>query len=77
MVRVSWNKDYVAVFMYLLNILCKLAHSYYHVKMATLILSVVLIEVIFCYNAAKYEDNFFILFLLLYAPLFSPSYSIK
>jgi len=48
--------------MYLLNILCKLAQCHYTEKWQ---LAIVLIEVIFCYNSAKYEPNFVILFPLL------------
>jgi len=48
--------------MQLLNILSKFAHCYYTEKWQ---LSIVSVEVIFCYNSAKYEANFIILFLLL------------
>jgi len=56
----SRNKDSVAIFVLLLNILCKLAQC----SAEKWQLSVVLIEV-FCYIFAKYEANFVIPFLLL------------
>jgi len=48
------NKDYVAIFMNVINISGKLAQCYYTEKWQ---LSTVLTEVICCYNYAKCEAN--------------------
>ena len=56
------NKDYVAIFMNVINISGKLAHCYYTEKWQ---LSTVLTKVICCYNYVKCEANSpFFLFLL-------------